>query len=331
MAQWLEAFSSLSFGISLLSVSCIMGKKASPRKKSKLNPLPYFTRGLLMGTADVIPGVSGGTIAFITGIYSRLIAALDAFHFKHAQAFGKFLFFFYSAEKRRKALTKIQELDWPFLLPLLGGILCALFGMVHVIPFFLRDYPFYTYAFFNGLIIASIPIPLRRMRKKVLEFSVLFLFALFLFFLTSLKDSGEGSLHPLYLVFSGALSICAMILPGISGSYILVILGQYRLVAEAARDGDFFVLSFFIIGIITGLFSFVRLLRFLLARFESLSMAGLTGMMLGSLHGIWPLKFTDASIQESPSFWLGGLAAVFLGALIVFSLEYFSKKLEITK
>ena len=138
--------------------------------KSSPSPSPssfsHFARGLAMGTADVIPGVSGGTIALITGIYPRLIAAIEAFHFKHALAFPQFLFFFYNRAKQKQAWNKIKELDWVFLIPLFGGLFCALASMVHVIPFFLENYTFYTYAFFCGLIIASIPIPLRQMRKK---------------------------------------------------------------------------------------------------------------------------------------------------------------------
>lgn len=288
----------------------------------------HFVRGLAMGTADVIPGVSGGTIAFITGIYPRLIRAIESFHLKYALAFLEFFFFFWRKERRQKALHKIKEikeLDWVFLFPLLGGLFCALVIMLHIVPFFLKNYPFYTYSFFSGLIIASIPIPLRQMRKKAPEILLLLFFTGLLFFLTGLTDAARGNAHPLFLIFSGALAICAMILPGISGSYILVLLGQYRLIAEAGRDGNFFILAFFFLGIFIGLLSFVKLLRFLLDNFKSLTMAALTGMMLGSLNGIWPLRFSTAGI-DSLSLWIGGISIALLGAFLVLSLELLSKK-----
>ena len=180
--------------------------------------------------------------------------------------------------------------------------------------------------FFSGLILASIPIPLKQMRKKPIEFLVLLFFIVLLFFLTGLRNTGEGNTHPLFLIFSGAIAVCAMILPGISGSYILVLLGQYRLIAEAGRDGDFFTLSFFFIGVGIGILSFVRLLRFFLDNFNSLTMAALTGMMIGSLNGIWPLNFSTAGLG-STALWLGGLAFSLLGFLLVLSLEFLPKKL----
>ena len=134
--------------------------KKQKSKKYRSPWVPFFVRGLAMGTADVIPGVSGGTIALITGIYPRLIRAIESFHFKYAIAFLQFFFFFYQKAKQKQAWDKIKELDWIFLIPLFGGLFCALSGMVHVIPFFLENYPFYTYAFFSGLILASISYPL---------------------------------------------------------------------------------------------------------------------------------------------------------------------------
>ena len=127
---------------------------------------------------------------------------------------------------------------------------------------------------------------------------MLLFFIVLLFFVTGLRDAGEGNAHPLFLVFSGAIAICAMILPGISGSYILVLLGQYKLIAEAGRDGDFFTLAFFFTGVIVGILSFVRPLRFFLDNFKSLTMAALTGMIIGSLNGIWPLNYSTAGLRE---------------------------------
>ncbi len=287
--------------------------------------LGIFCRGLVMGTADVVPGVSGGTIALITGIYPRLITAVESFGFKHIQAIFELLFFFPFSQRRIKSFAKIKELDWVFLLPLLAGIILALIIMTRIIPFFLENYAFFTYSFFSGLILISITIPLRQMQKRIREMTLLLISGVSFFFLTSLQNTGEGDTRPLILLLSGALSICVMILPGISGSYVLVLLGQYRLIAEAARDGDFSILVFFITGMIIGILLFVRILRFFLHRYLSLSMAVLTGMMIGSLNGIWPLRFVTEEM-ESIELWLGGMAMAIVGCFVVILLEYLSSR-----
>ncbi len=299
--------------------------KTKTKRARWISILFIFARGLGMGTADVIPGVSGGTIALITGIYPRLIKAIETPRPSHALAFIQ-IFLAFNPTCRSKAIAKIKELDWAFLIPLLGGIGCALLIMVQIIPFVLQHYAYYAYAFFTGLILISITIPLREIKKTWLDFSILFSFMILFFFLTSLSGGTEANSHPLVLMLSGALAICVMILPGISGSYVLVLLGQYKLIAQAGRDLDVSVLAFFGLGTLVGIFAFVRILRFFLHRFFSQTMAALTGMMIGSLNGIWPLHFKPQDADQI-TLWLGGCGMVSAGAALVLIMEYLSAKL----
>ena len=287
-----------------------------------------YLRGLAMGTADVIPGISGGSIALITGIYSRLIRALESFHMKYFLSILSLIVFFYHPKRRQKEWEKLKKLDWLFLIVLAAGIFTALVCMVRVIPFILEHYAYYCYAFFSGLILASASLPMKRMHKKTIEFLIVLIFFLFFFYLTGFSNASLGSKNPWVLFYSGALAICVMILPGISGSYVLVLLGQYKIITEAARDGEWNVLLYFILGMGLGILSFVRILRFFLDHYFSYTMAALTGMMLGSLRGIWPLSYmpTNFSYQQAIFF---AIAFAFLGFLLVFILEFLSKSKKI--
>ena len=284
-----------------------------------------FGKGLAMGAADAVPGISGGTIALITGIYLRFIQAIESFGIAHVKALGELFFLFPLASRRKKAWGKIQELDIGFIVPLLSGIGLGLAVMIQIIPFLLEHYAYFTYAFFSGLIFSSLPIPLRQMQRKWKEAALLFLSAGALFFLTGLQESGEGDSRPLAVLLSGALAICVMVLPGVSGSYVLVLLGQYKLIAQAARDGDLFILFFFGLGVIIGILIFVRVLRYFLNRFLSPAMAVLTGMMIGSLNGIWPLRHAAKEMSQI-EIWAGGVGTALAGSLLVFLLGYFSSK-----
>ena len=304
--------------------------------------LGVYVRGLFMGTADVIPGVSGGTIALVSGIYPRLISALESVQFSHALSFLGYAYalILNKSEERQRHAQKIQELDWVFLLPLLAGIGTAVFFMVRVIPFVLEYYSFHAYAFFSGLILVSLLFPLREMHRAWPEFTLLIFFAILFFILTGFEPFSKGSGHPLILFLCGALAVCVLILPGISGSYVLVLLGQYKLISTAARDLNFAIVLPFALGLIVGILIFVRILRFFLNRYYSYTMACLTGMMLGSLRGIWPLRFVPnefskgvaTASQVVPShmyeLYLSGLGMALLGGILVFTLDKIANKIE---
>ena len=244
-------------------------------------------RGFLMGSADVVPGVSGGTIAFITGIYEALIDAINAVNLKFV----------------RRLLTlqwraAFAEFPWQFLLALAIGLGAAVLTMAHFLSWALTHYETYVWGFFFGLIVASIMLVLRRVRRWTpVAVLLLLTFAVAMYWLVGVTPH-EMPHTPLFLFFSGALAICAMILPGISGAFILVLLGQYHYVLEAVVSQDWGTLIVVAAGAAAGLLVFARVLKWLFSRYHDLTVAALIGLMIGSLRKIWPWKLTLQSEIE---------------------------------
>lgn len=281
-------------------------------------------KGVAMGVADIIPGVSGGTIAFISGIYEHLIAAINSVRPVHALSFLKLILFFWHGEKRDEALKSLAEIQWGFLISLGTGIVSAILLMSRIVPYFLKTYPFYTYALFFGLIVASIPMIFTKMNRDVPSYGLLALFAVLMYLLMGDANQLTGSTALPYVFMSGALAICAMILPGISGSYILVLLGQYLIVLEALHNRDLLLLSVFICGIAVGIMSFTRFLKYLLSRHHSATMAALTGIMIGSLRAIWPGRHAPEAGVSFEALALAVAIGIF-GGLLIFALNRFSQ------
>ncbi len=229
-----------------------------------------------MGAADVVPGVSGGTLAFILGIYERLLAAISSVN----TAAVKLLL-----QGRFKTLW--QHIDGTFLACLFSGILLSIFSLANVISYLLEHRPVPLWAFFNGLILASLPVLLRSVSWSALRIVLLLLGAAFAVVVGMLAPV---QLQPApYLFFlAGAVAICAMILPGISGSFILLILGMYAPVMLAVTEFQLGILLLFASGCLVGLLSFSRLLNWLLEHFHDATLALLTGVVIGALYRIWP-------------------------------------------
>ncbi len=303
-------------------------KRQRERQYSFLGYWPLlFLKGIAMGTVDVIPGISGGTIALISGIYPRLVEALDALRLRHIIPLLTLLFLFYIPERRKKALAALQNVDGKFLLILVAGIAFAFLVMARVVPYILDHYSFFAFSLFFGLIAYSVRIPLRLVKNwGLFEVLALLFSLLFMLSIGFIGDKGEGNPHPLAIFLSGAIAICAMILPGISGSYILVLLGQYRLIIEAVRDFEWVIISAFFLGILIGIFSFVRLLRYLLERYHSITMAALSGLLAGSLLMIWPFKYYSFAEQIAIHHYLYALLFAALGVLLVMILDLPSQR-----
>lgn len=235
--------------------------------------------GLAMGTADLVPGVSGGTIAFLFGIYEELLFSIK-------QVTGNTL----KLLAQRKFLQAFRSIPFGFLLPLVAGIGLAIFGLANLMQYLLEEQGQYVWSLFFGLIIGSIIV----LRKKVTYWRLSSVFwlivgAAFVFFVTGLTTA-EASSNPLTLFLSGAVAICAMILPGISGSLILLILGQYEQVLAAVAERDLGLLFFVAAGAVVGLALFTRLLMYLLKTHNAAVMALLVGMLVGSLRAVWPWR-----------------------------------------
>jgi putative membrane protein len=234
-------------------------------------------RGFCMGAADVVPGVSGGTMAFILGIYDELIGAIHSIN-------GTFIRHVLGL-RLREALAQVP---WQFLLALMAGIVAAIFLLARPLKHALETHPSLVFAFFFGLVLASVLVVRKRVtRWTPTRIGLLGAAAMGAFVLVGLAPTKTPN-DPLFLFLSGAIAICAMILPGISGSFILVLLGKYEQVIGAVAQLDIVTLVIFAAGCVVGLLSFVRLLRWLLRHYHDATIAVLTGFMLGSLRRVWP-------------------------------------------
>ncbi len=285
-----------------------------------------------MGAANVVPGVSGGTMALILGIYEELINAIRSINLKFLRLITLF--------KIRDALTSVF---WLFLLPICLGILLATFSLAEALSWLLDSYPVIVWSFFFGLILSSVFAVSRVVKKwRIPTFIAIALGAITAYFLFGLIPVSTPD-APWFIFASGFIAICAMILPGISGAYILVLLGKYQYILEALNNKDFETLLTLIAGAMVGLISFVQVIGWLLKRCHDLTMAILIGLMLGSLRKIWPWKetlttFIDSQGKEIPALQINilppsfnsevGLALLLMlvGILVVLSLDLWAHK-----
>ncbi|WP_235015273.1 DUF368 domain-containing protein [Oceanicoccus sp. KOV_DT_Chl] len=247
-----------------------------------------FIRGVAMGAADVVPGVSGGTVAFITGIYEQLLDAIKSINPTALMVLVK---------QGPKACW--HYINGGFLLALLLGVFTSIVSLARVISYLLDHQPLLLWAFFFGLIAASSLHMGRQIKQwQPLTVGVLLLGGLIACFITEIKPS---ELTPSLLLYflAGAIAICAMILPGISGSFILVLMGMYQHVLAAVKSFDWLTLMVFAAGCGIGLLSFAHFLSWLFRRFHDLTLALLTGFLIGSLNLVWPWKQTLSYYQNS--------------------------------
>jgi putative membrane protein len=256
-------------------------------------------RGLLMGGADVIPGVSGGTVALVLGIYERLIRSVG-----EAASAG----FLIVRLDPSGARSRLRDVEWGLVVPLGLGIITAIVIGSRVIPGLIEEYPVQVSAVFFGLILGSIAIPFRRIeRVGPLEVALIVGFAVGAFILVGLPPR-EIVDPPLSLVFpAAAIAICAMILPGVSGAFLLLAMGLYRPTLDALSRLDIAYVATFIAGAALGLALFSKILEWLLQHRHASTMAALTGLMAGSLRALWPWLDEDRDLLAPPD---GGALAV---------------------
>jgi putative membrane protein len=237
---------------------------------------------MAMGTANIIPGVSGGTIALITGIFERLINAIKSFNLKAI----KLLF---SGKLRQFA----RYTDLGFLVILFAGVGVALISLARIFDFLFHQYPIYIWSYFFGLILASVYYVGRTVEKWNSVAVVLLIMGATLALLISFMNPATENSNTFYLVLCGIAAVCSMILPGISGSFILILMGNYQLVAiDAINNLRVDILLPVLLGAVVGLLGFSYLLSWIFKRFRDQTIALLTGFILGSLGIIWPWKKT---------------------------------------
>lgn len=249
--------------------------KSSPQK----SPLRLFLTGFAMGTADLIPGVSGGTVAFLTGIYEELLESIKT-------VTGKVIKLALDGELGNAILA----IPFSFLLPLGIGIFAAILTLAKFLTYLLSEYPVYIWSFFFGLVLASVLVVSKRVKTWDAQDILVFVAATIGAYYLVGSIPVETPVTPIYFFFSGVLAICAMILPGISGSFILLLLGKYTQILEAVTNRQIGTLVLVMAGCVVGLALFSRFLTWLFAHHHDISVAALSGFMLGSARKIWPWK-----------------------------------------
>lgn len=300
-------------------------------------------KGMAMGAADVVPGVSGGTIAFITGIYEELLSSIKSINLKTVQVLFK---------EGIKPFWK--AINGNFLVTLFLGIGISVVSLAKVLENLLNNYPELIWSFFFGLIVASAIYVAKQIKTWNVGVVVAMLAGIVAAYFITVITPAETTNAWWFLILSGAIAICAMILPGISGSFILLLLGKYAYVLSAVSNFDIQVIALVGIGAIIGLLSFANVLSWLLKKFYNITIAVLSGFMIGSLNKVWPWKQTVQTyidrhgdvkplLQENvlptnyteltgnESFLISGLIVAVVGFSLIFVIEGIASKVGKSK
>lgn len=250
------------------------------QKRNFKDYLIISLKGMAMGAADVVPGVSGGTIAFISGIYEELLTSISSVNT--------------SLIKRLKDegfLSVWKAINGNFMSALLAGIFVSILTLAKIIGNLIETQPIMVWSFFFGLVLASILYVAKQIESwNFRTFIGLIVGTAVAYYIVHMQPANTDEVSLGYIFMSGALAICAMILPGISGAFILVILGAYKSILDAIEDRDFKVLLTFMVGAVVGILSFSKVLKWLFSKYRNMTLALLTGFIIGSLNKIWPWK-----------------------------------------
>ena len=299
-------------------------------------------KGCAMGAADVVPGVSGGTIAFIAGIYEELVDSIKSINL-HAL---KLLF-------TLKLKDFWKQINGNFLFSILLGIGISIFSLAKLMTWLLEHYPIHIWSFFFGLIIASTVLVAKEIRRWNVGTVIALIIGAVIAYVITILSPSETPNTWWFIILSGAIAICAMILPGISGAFILLLMGKYAYIIGAVGDLKIGILLLFAIGAVAGIVSFSHLLSWLLKKHHTATVATLTGFMVGSLNKVWPWKetletYVDSHGAEHPlveanisplyfeeltgnSSFLGqAIVMCVVGFLLIYGLEYLGQRLNKT-
>lgn len=249
----------------------------------KRTPKDYIIltlKGLAMGAADVVPGVSGGTIAFISGIYEELLNSFSNINVNTLKTL-----------KKNGLKAAWHQINGNFLLALFSGVFISIVSLAKLISWLLKNKPVLLWAFFFGLVLASVIYIFKQITKRNASVIVLLILgSLVAYYITTLPPMVSENSSSVFMFFAGAIAICAMILPGISGSFILVIIGAYKSLLNAINTKDIFTIGLFLTGNVIGLILFSKVLKWLFKHYKNQMLAVLTGFIIGSLRVIWPWK-----------------------------------------
>ncbi|MBW7465793.1 putative membrane protein [Pontibacter aydingkolensis] len=306
------------------------------KRRSLKEYLLLFSKGVAMGAADVVPGVSGGTIAFITGIYEELLNSIRSVNGEAVKLLFKF-----------KLLDLWKHINGNFLVVLISGILFSIALLARLVLFLLNDYPELLWSFFFGLIVASAVVVGKKISRWTLGVILAGLIGTALAYYITVATPTQTPESYWFIFVSGAIAICAMILPGISGSFLLVLLAKYEFILNAVKDLKADIILVFGLGCITGILSFSHVLNWMLKHYHNVTVALLTGFMVGSLNKVWPWKqtletYTDRHGEVKPlvqenvlpgvyesvvgreSYLVYGIALALFGFFLVYLIDKFT-------
>ena len=239
-------------------------------------------KGMAMGAADVVPGVSGGTIAFISGIYEELLASISNVNFELLKTL-----------KSDGIKAAWKQVNGSFLLALFIGIFISIISLAKTIKWLLENEPILLWSFFFGLVLASIIYIGKQISKWNTKAIIILIIGAFVaYYITTLNPLVTENSSLLFMFLAGSIAICAMILPGISGAFIMVLLGAYKPILSALNDRDYKTVATVFLGAIVGLLVFSKILKWMFTNYKNYTLAILTGFIVGSLNKIWPWKET---------------------------------------
>lgn len=299
--------------------------------KSSENIKLYF-KGMAMGVADAFPGISGGTMALILGIYKELIGSISVINFS-----------LFKTLKNEGFNEFWRKLNGTFLLILFSGIISSLVVFMNIASFLIDNFPILIWSFFLGLVSASIYIILKptdlfnfNKTQNILINWFLLLSSLYIsYLLTSLPEINNLNENLIFIFFAGLIASCAMILPGVSGSYILVILGLYKTMSKALINLELDKIVIFGFGVILGLTSFSKLVKWGFDKFPNKILIAMTGLILGSIHKLWPWKSNEINILPTNyseyNYLIESIVLFIIGFLLIFLLEKTNKNQNIEK
>jgi putative membrane protein len=298
----------------------------------RLLPLD-LVRGFLIGSAELVPGVSGGTVALVTGVYEQLISSAT-----HVLGAGRALVL--GPDRQSAALTELRRTDWRLILPVLFGMGLAVLTIAGVMSSFVTDHPEHARGLFFGLVAASVIVPIRMLppahRSTVFDGALALAAAVTAYLLVSLASGGTSTDPPLYVVFfAAAVAVCALVVPGVSGSFLLLAIGIYTATLDAVSGRDLAYLAVFAAGAACGLASFVQLLGYLLREHRRTTLVVMTGLMVGSLRALWPWQSSSGGHDGGPGALLapteplaGPLMLMVLGVAVVLALVWVQALVE---
>ena len=299
--------------------------------KSSENIKLYF-KGMAMGVADAFPGISGGTMALILGIYKELISSISVINFS-----------LFKTLKNEGFNEFWRKLNGTFLLMLFSGIISSLVVFMNIASYLIDNFPVLIWSFFLGLVSASIYIILKptdlfnfNKTQNILINWLLLLSSLYIsYLLTSLPEINNLNENFIFIFFAGLIASCAMILPGVSGSYILVILGLYYTISKPLINLELDKIVIFGFGVILGLTSFSKLVKWGFDKFPNKILIAMTGLILGSIHKLWPWKSNEINILPTNyseyNYLIESIVLFFIGFLLIFLLEKTNKNQNIEK